>query len=396
MKSRNTDFFVRLFASLLCASVAFAQQDAPAPPQPAFSQEELDQMLAPIALYPDSLLSQILMASTYPLEVVEAARWSKANSRLVGDQAVQAVAQNNWDPSVKSLVAFPQVLAMMEEKLQWMERVGDAFLSQQAQVMDTVQSLRHKAYAAGNLKSSDQYRVEQQGPEIIVEPPDPAVVYVPYYDPTVVYGPWWWPAYPPVFWPMWPGYYARPGFGIGFGWGVGITVGVGFFFGGFDWGHHHADVGRGHPFYGVGGGGPGAWHHDPDHRRGVPYRDAGLRQQFGRASQSPEARNAFRGHQPSPGGFGGRAASGTAGAPARAGAPEFNRAAAGQAPRASAVSNRPSAEPSAHAFEGVGHGSDVRNFSARGQSSVQRMAPSRRSAPASRPASPARGGGQRR
>lgn len=156
-----------------------AQQNMPRQSRPAFTQQELDQMLAPIALYPDSLLSQILMASTYPLEVIEAARWSKANPNLKGDQAVQAVAENTWDPSVKSLVAFPQILMMMDEKLNWMERLGDAFLSQQQAVMDTVQHLRQKASDAGNLTSNDQIRVDQQGPAIVVEPANPQVVYVP-------------------------------------------------------------------------------------------------------------------------------------------------------------------------------------------------------------------------
>src|SRR6185369_13968960 len=118
--------------------------------------EQLDQMLAPIALYPDSLLSQILMASTYPLEIVEATRWSKANPNLNGDDAVKAAEQNGWDPSVTSLVAFPQILTMMDERLSWTERLGDGFLAQQAQMMDTVQALRQKAYAAGNLKSTEQ------------------------------------------------------------------------------------------------------------------------------------------------------------------------------------------------------------------------------------------------
>src|SRR3989304_2353649 len=158
----------------------------------AFTQEELDQMLAPIALYPDSLLSQILMASTYPLEVGEAARWSRTNPDLKGDQAVTAVEKKNWDPSVKSLVAFPQILMMMDEKLDWTERLGDAFLGQQTQVMDTVQYLRQRAQAAGNLNSNDQIRVDQQGEVIVIEPANPQVIYVPYYDPAVIYGPWWW------------------------------------------------------------------------------------------------------------------------------------------------------------------------------------------------------------
>src|SRR5881409_2520845 len=143
-----------LLVLLVSASVAFAQTPT-APRKAPATQQELDQMLAPIALYPDSLLSQILMASTYPLEVVEAARWSRANPNLKGDEAVRAVEQNTWDPSVKSLVAFPQILQMMDEKLGWTERLGDAFLSQQALVMDTVQNLRQKAYEVGNLKSTD-------------------------------------------------------------------------------------------------------------------------------------------------------------------------------------------------------------------------------------------------
>src|SRR5216117_1870673 len=171
----------QLLVLLVSASVAFAQTP-PAQRGASAAQPELDQMLAPIALYPDSLLTQILMAPTYPLEVVEAARWSRANPSLKGDQAVQAVTQNSWDPSVKSLVAFPQILQMMDEKLDWTERLGDAFLAQQTQVMDTVQNLRQKAYEAGNLKSTDQVRVDQQGQTIVVEPARPDVIYVPYYD----------------------------------------------------------------------------------------------------------------------------------------------------------------------------------------------------------------------
>ncbi len=354
MKAPTQYVVTQLLVLLLSVSVAFPQQDMPIsqPPQqdvptpgkPAFSQQELDQVLAPIALYPDSLLSQILMAATYPLEVVEAARWSKANPNLKGDEAVKAVEQNSWDPSVKSLVAFPQVLMMMDEKLAWMQRLGDAFLSQQAQVMDTVQSLRQKAYAAGNLKSTDQVRVEQQGQTIVIESPSPQVVYVPYYDPIVVYGPWWWPAYPPVYWAPWPGYYVRPGFVSGFTWGVGISVGASFFFGAFDWPHRHVHVVPANKFF-FRNKGVHFWGHDPIHRRGVPYRDVVLRQHFGRTRASPEARRDFRGHDPSSfagrGGFGNRP-----GAPGGVG--------------------RPHIEPRPQAFEGMGHGGGLRNFSARG------------------------------
>ncbi|HSH97505.1 MAG: DUF3300 domain-containing protein [Methylophilaceae bacterium] len=306
-----------LTLALIFSTIAQAQDDyaqppmppqsgdtnpAQQPPQPQFSQQELDQMLAPIALYPDALLSQVLMASTYPLEVVQAARWSRANPDLKGDQAVKAAQQNNWDPSVISLTAFPQILGMLDEKLEWTERLGDAFLEQQPQVMDTVQGLRQKAMAAGNLQSNDQVQVNQQAQQgqtvIVIQQAAPQVVYVPYYNPTVVYGPWWWDAYPPVYWNPWPGYYRRPGYNSGFYVGVGISVGGGFFFGNFDWHQRHVNVVNvnnyyyrnyynNHPRPPVGGNprpypDRGAWQHDPDHRRGVPYPNSALQQQFSR------------------------------------------------------------------------------------------------------------------
>ena len=212
--------------------------------QAAFTQQELDQMLAPIALYPDSLLSQILMASTYPLEVVQAARWSRAHPGLSGDDAVRAVASQDWDPSVKSMLAFPQILSMMDERLDWTQRLGDAFLDQEPHVMETVQTLRQRAYAAGNLISDAQVRVVRQDRIILVEPLNPQVVYVPYYDPTVIYGSWWWPA-PPVYWRPWAGYapvHVRPGLSVGFYWGSGVRISVGFFFGRPDWQRRHVNV----------------------------------------------------------------------------------------------------------------------------------------------------------
>src|SRR5688572_20476157 len=142
MKTVFKSVMTRLLAVLLAASVSFGQTFAQ--DRVPFRQEELDQMLAPIALYPDSLLSQVLMASTYPLEVVQASRWSRANPRLKGQDAVRAVEGMDWDPSVKSLVAFPQVLTAMDQKLEWTERLGEAFLAQQSDVMDTVQNLRRR------------------------------------------------------------------------------------------------------------------------------------------------------------------------------------------------------------------------------------------------------------
>ena len=391
MKARAKYVSTQVLVLLLSVSVLFAQETvplAPAPMQakPVFTQQQLDQMLAPVALYPDSLLSQILMASTYPLEIVEAARWSKANPNLKGDDAVKAAEQNGWDPSVTSLVAFPQVLTMMDSNLSWTERLGDAFLAQQPQVMETVQNLRQRAYAAGNLRSNDQVRVDQQGQTIVIEPPNPQVVYVPYYDPRVVYGPWWWPEYPPAYWGPWPGYYVRPGFGVNFAWGVGITVGAGFFFGAFDWPHRHIRVIPVNNFY-YRNNVVRVWEHDPVHRLGVPYRGVELRQRFGRMSAAPEARRDFRGHDrpsfegrselghfPDARGDPGRRSEEHSVPPGRSNVPEANRPdmrSAPSRPSAPSVASSPHVEQRPHAFEGVGHGADVRQSSARGHASVQ-------------------------
>lgn len=229
---------MRLVKLLLAAVVALATA-APLPAAQAapYSQAELDQMLAPIALYPDALLSQILLAATCPLEVVEAARWSRANPGLQGDEAVRAVQQEYWDPGVKSLVAFPQLLARMDEKLEWTKTLGDAFFVQEPVVMETIQELRRRARAAGQLTPDDRLRVYDDGQAIVIEPATPQVVYVPYYDPWVVYGPWWWSTYPPVAWAPWPGYVVarRPGVSAGFWWGPGIGVSIGLMFGSVDW-----------------------------------------------------------------------------------------------------------------------------------------------------------------
>lgn len=193
----------------------------------AFSQAELDQMLAPIALYPDVLLSQILVAATYPLDIVEAARWSQANPGLEGQQAVAAVENQPWDPSVKALVAFPQILMRMNDDLNWTQALGDAFLFQEAQIMDSVQGLRQRAYEAGNLNSTENARVIRNDRIIVIEPANPQVVHVPFYDPRVIYGSWWWPGFAPVFWGPPPGIHLNLGFN--WGWSRGILVTPGFF-----------------------------------------------------------------------------------------------------------------------------------------------------------------------
>lgn len=301
MNAYARNMILRPFASLLALTLALfiiAHGEARAQDRPLTPQPQLDQMLAPIALYPDALLSQILMAATYPLEVVEAARWSRSHPNLVGDDAVRAAERENWDPSVKSLLAFPQVLARMDENLQWTQALGDAFLDQEPQVMDTVQDLRRRAQAAGNLRSDERQRVVENGPIVVVQSVNPEIVYVPYYDPMVVYGPWWWPEYQPVYWRPFPGYYARPGFAASFFWGPSIRISAGFFFGAFDWPHRQVrvvQVNHNHYYYNNVTANrrmdvinrhraPGIWQHDSDHRRGVAYRSAEVRERFAGAS----------------------------------------------------------------------------------------------------------------
>ena len=211
---------------------ALAQGDAK-----PFTPEQLDQILAPIALYPDDLLSQVMMAATYPLEVVEAARWSQANPNLKGDAAVAAVKDKSWDVSVKSLVAFPPILAQMNDHLDWTQKLGDAMLAQQSDVADSIQRLRARAADAGNLQTTSEQaiKVETQGNEkvIVIEQADPQVVYVPSYDPAWAYGGWPYPASPPYYWPL-GGAPAR-----GLMWGVGFAA-AGAIFGGWNWGYGRA------------------------------------------------------------------------------------------------------------------------------------------------------------
>ena len=290
-----------LMAVFMCTTVSVsAQEDKP------FKQEQLDQMLAPIALYPDALLSQVLMAATYPADVADAAKWSKAHPDQQGDEAVKAVENEPWDPSVKSLVAFPQVLATMAEKPEWVQSLGDAFLAQPDEVMDAAQRLRAAAKKEGSLETTEQQTVtEETVPPadktvIVIEPTNPQVLYVPVYNSTVVYGTWWYPMYPPYYWPPPPGYVVHRAFvsGIAFGIGVGFTYAL---WGGCDWGRHDVninvnrynkinvnnriDVNRNRV----------DWKHNPGHRRGVPYRDSNSREKFGNRVAGADKRQDYRG-----------------------------------------------------------------------------------------------------
>ncbi len=217
-----------------------AAAPAPAPPYTQQTPEELQRLVAPIALYPDSLVAQILAASTFPEQVVEADRFVQAHPDLKGTDLGNAVDQQPWDPSVKALTAFPSVLGNMDKNLSWTSSLGDAYYNQQGDVMDAVQVMRHKAEAAGNLKSTPQQTVTEQDSDIDIAPADPDEVYIPAYDPWLIYG------YPIVAWPGWypyPGiWFGGPYLSFGIGFGIGWWGGFGWGWGhwGFDWHNHYA------------------------------------------------------------------------------------------------------------------------------------------------------------
>jgi hypothetical protein len=248
MKQSKRALALLVFGSMLLASVTGGcaiestepetqppVQAAPQPPEDAaggapLSADALDQLVAPIALYPDALVAQILAAATYPAEVVEADRWMQQHTGLKGDALAQAVDPQSWDPSVKALTQFPPVLEMMDKNLSWTSSLGDAYVNGQQNVLDAVQVMRQRAQQAGNLRSTQQETVTTEGQTIAIEPADPQVVYVPEYDPWGVYG---------APFPYYPGWVGVPGLyidGPGIAFGLGIGIGV---FGGFGWGWHH-------------------------------------------------------------------------------------------------------------------------------------------------------------
>ncbi len=269
----------------VCAQFLYAQ--ALSADQEELSDAELEQMLAPIALYPDTVLAHVLIAATYPLEVVQAERWSSKNANLNAEQALAAVENEDWDPSVKALVPFPDLLKRMSDDLDWTQRLGDAFLLSEERVMASVQSLRQRAYDAGNLSSLTNVDVSRDKEVIIIEPAVREVVYIPYYDTRYVYGDWRWSRYPPVYWHS--SYIGHRSHSIY--WGPRVHVSFGFFFSSFQWHHHHVVVvdhhyhnHRNRNFY---NGRHVArhqnarhWEHNPHHRRGVVYRNPRTRDYF--------------------------------------------------------------------------------------------------------------------
>jgi hypothetical protein len=299
-------------------------QPAPAPASAPAQDEllkpgEIDALLSPIALYPDALVAQVLMAATYPLEVIQASRWLKNNKGLKDDALRAALDKQGWDESVKSLVATPSVLDMMADKLDWTQKLGDAMLAQQNDVMDGVQRLRAKADANNKLQSTPQQKVSKRSEGskqvIVIEPTNPETMYVPYYDPAVVYGAWPYPAYPPYYWgaSYWPygGAVLGAGLAFGAGYALGRWTGGGYWGGNVNWNNNNINISR--P-----GGGGGNWNHRPEHRQGVRYNNKGVADRMGRGNSNRAGagnRADFRGRD----GAGGNRPGGGAGAGNRPG-----------------------------------------------------------------------------
>ncbi len=300
---------VRELTALLCMGlllpvsvVAQAQQSPPPAEQPAakIPADQLDSLVAPIALYPDPMLSQVLVASTYPLEIVQLQQWLAQNKGMNEKQLADAVKKQDWDPSIQGLAALPDVVKLLSENIKWTTDLGNAFLAQQNDVMDAVQRMRMKAKDAGNLKSSEQQKVEVKTVEskqvIVVEQANPQVVYVPSYNPTVVYGaPVY--AYPPIAYPP-PGYYAA---GAAISFGVGVAMGA-MWSGGWGYnsgwgGNNNVYINHNNNFVNnsnrqnINGGnrnnvnrgnaGNNTWQHNPQHRGGAPYSDRSTANKYG-------------------------------------------------------------------------------------------------------------------
>jgi hypothetical protein len=314
--------------AIFCAGLLLAQQPSPlpppgqAPPPPpagqgppppppgqALTPDQLNGLVAPIALYPDELVSQILVASTYPLELVEAQQWLQRNPGLTGPSLTQGAQRQDWDPSIQALVVFPDLVKRLTSDITWTTNLGNAFLAQQGEVMDAIQQMRRNAQQAGKLATTPQQKVintnDNGQPIVEIQPADPGVMYVPYYDPAYIWG-------PPLYYPY-PGWFYPPFVGGAyFGFGLGIPMGLYFGFGwggwggwgwGFGWGGHNLFVNNSfihrYGFNAVRGGGlsgRSAWVHDSAHRGGVPYANASVANRFGgNTRQNLQSRGAAAG-----------------------------------------------------------------------------------------------------
>jgi hypothetical protein len=366
-----------------------AAAKAPATPETAakISADQLDSLVAPIALYPDPLLAQVLAASTYPLEVIQLQQWLAKNKDLKDQALEDAVAKQNWDSSIQAMAALPEVVKRLGDDIRWTTDLGNAFLAQQSDVMDAVQRMRKKAQDKGNLKTTEQQKVETKVVEsktvIVVEQANPQVVYVPSYDPVYVYGPPMYP-YPPIYYPPY-GYYAA---GMAISFGVGIAIGAAW--GGCGWGHNDININRNNNFnrntninrggntnnIGSGNrgnaGGGNNWQHNAQHRGAAPYSDRGTANKFGGTARGDSMSNRQAGARQSINQSGGRVSSGTMDRGASAGSMDRSRGSSG----GDRVGNRSvspsSTNRSSSAFGGASNrtsGGSARSSSSRGSSS---------------------------
>ena len=381
---RRANRRARVLLAVLCAaaivpgdSFALALSNAQAAPQTSSSSaevssippEQLDSLVAPIALYPDPLLAQTLAASTYPLELVQLQQWLARNPGLKDKALADAVAKQPWDPSIQAMAALPDVVKRLTDDIQWTTDVGNAFLAQQGDVMNAVQRMRQKAQTTGNLKSTPQQKVETEVVEsrqvIVIEQADPQVVYVPSYNPTVVYGAPLYP-YPPIYYPP-PGYYAA---GAAISFGVGVAMGAAWG-GGWGWnagwGHNDIEINRNNNFnrnVNVSGnyrGGNNAWQHNSAHRGGAPYRDRTTANRYGGTARGDSLANRQAGARQQVSREGGNLRSNPTGTSGRAAA-GANRAGAtgglGDRTGSGAVANRSSSAGSGQLANRSGGGAD--------------------------------------
>ncbi len=395
---------MRVLASPVPQQAATGGQEAAASVPP----DQLDSLVAPIALYPDPMLTQTLVASTYPLEIIQLQQWLGKNKNLKDKALVDAVKKQDWDPSIQAMAALPEVVKQLSENIQWTTDLGNAFLAQQSDVMNAVQRMRKKAKDAGNLKSSEQQKVETQVVEskqvIVIQQSSPEVVYVPSYNPTVVYGAPVYP-YPPIAYPP-PGYYAA---GMAISFGVGLAMGAAWGGGwgyGAGWGHNDVNVNVNNNFNrntnisnsgnrAAVKGGNTSWQHNPQHRGGAPYsnrstadkyggsargdsmasRQDRARQNQGQGGDRQQASNRDRGSSGGRDQAGSRdrsAGGGNRGSGASAGNMSSNRGGSGGGDRVgnrSVSSGGGGGSRSSSAFGG-GSGSSARSSSSRGSSSM--------------------------
>jgi len=370
MKSQSRKLFRRVIAIIGLAllssgSSAFAQQaqsqvmttttNTDTEQAPKIPNDQLDSLVAPIALYPDPLLAQTLAASTYPLEIIQLEQWMNKNKNLKGKGVADAVEKQNWDPSVQAMAVFPDVVKQLAENVSWSSDLGNAFLAQEADVMDAVQRMRAKAQGAGNLKSSQQQKVESKTVEsknvIVIEQADPQVVYVPSYNPTVVYGA---PAYP------YPSMYYPPGYGL-LAFGTGVAIGAAWGNGGWGWGcgWGHGDVNINYNNKYVNhynkqnninnvNRGNNNWQHNPQHRGSAPYGDRNTANRFGGNARQQPAGGA--GNRPGGGG------AGIANRPGGGGAGTANRPGGGTGAATRPVGGAGAGRPSSGVGTGAGGG----------------------------------------